>query len=357
MKVVCLIPSLQVGGMERVMSELIGEFAKKEKVELHLILYGKTREVFYYLPNNIIIHKPEFKFGKRLIFTLKTLLFLRQKVREVNPDTILSFGEIWNNFVLIALTGLKYPVYVSDRCQPDKNLGKMHEVLRKYLYPKASGIIAQTNVAKEIYRKKINNSNIAVIGNPVPSQIQKKEILRKKIVLSVGRLIDTKHHDDLIKMFVELKVIGWKLVIVGGDALNQRNKQKLKMLVKELHAENKVVIAGSKPNVEEYYRESKIFAFASSSEGFPNVIGEAMVAGLPVVAFDCVAGPSEMITNGEDGYLINLFDWNNFKIKLKELMQNDDLRNNLSNKAIKNIEKFDKVRIAEQYFKFINDRL
>ena len=74
-------------------------------------------------------------------------------VKVIQPHSILSFGELWNNLVLISLIGLKYPVYISDRCKPDKSFGLFQHLLRKWLYPLASGMIAQTEKANEIYQK------------------------------------------------------------------------------------------------------------------------------------------------------------------------------------------------------------
>jgi GalNAc-alpha-(1->4)-GalNAc-alpha-(1->3)-diNAcBac-PP-undecaprenol alpha-1,4-N-acetyl-D-galactosaminyltransferase len=107
-KKICLvIQSLQAGGMERVMSELTGYFAIKKDTELHLILYGITREIFYPLPDTINIHKPSFRFNNkwRFIYTIKTFFFLRSKIKKINPTSILSFGEYWNNFVLLSVLG------------------------------------------------------------------------------------------------------------------------------------------------------------------------------------------------------------------------------------------------------------
>ena len=129
-KIICLvIPSLQAGGMERVMSELAWHFSTKKEVELHLVLYGINQEIFYTLPDNIVIHKPKFRFKNsfRLFYTLKTLGYLRKTISRIKPDTVLSFGEYWNSFVLLSLLFKKYPVYVSDRSQPNKSLGRIHE--------------------------------------------------------------------------------------------------------------------------------------------------------------------------------------------------------------------------------------
>jgi GalNAc-alpha-(1->4)-GalNAc-alpha-(1->3)-diNAcBac-PP-undecaprenol alpha-1,4-N-acetyl-D-galactosaminyltransferase len=356
-KRICLvIHSLQAGGMERVMAELAGHFSKKENTQLHLILYGINRDIFYPLPSNIIIYKPSFVFddGRRLLSTAKTLNYLRCKIKEIKPDTILSFGEYWNNFVLMATLGLRYPVFVSDRSQPDKSLGKTQDKLRNWLYPFAKGIIAQTAKAKEIYQAMYRHSNVTVIGNPI-RQIHTDEEggAKENIVLMVGRLIKTKHQDKLIEMFVNINKPDWKLIIIGYDHLKQNNLDNLKQLVKDLKAENKVELAGKQSDVEQYYRKSKIFAFTSSSEGFPNVIGEAMSACLPVVAFDCVAGPSEMITNNENGFLIPLFDYSLFQEKLNLLMTDAELREKMGNNAKQSIKRFDAENIGDQFFSFI----
>jgi len=164
-----VIPSLQAGGMERVMSELIGYLASQNNIILHLVLYGISREIFYPIPENLKVHKPDFIFNNklRLLSTVRTLLFLRKTIKHLAPDSILSFGEYWNSFVLLSLLGLKLPVYVSDRSQPDKSLGCFHENLRKWLYPKAMGVILQTEKAKEIFVVRNRQKNISVIGNPI----------------------------------------------------------------------------------------------------------------------------------------------------------------------------------------------
>jgi glycosyltransferase involved in cell wall biosynthesis len=354
---ICLaIHSLQAGGMERVMAELTAYFAKKEAVKVHLILYGIKRDIFYPLPDNVLLHKPSFAFDDthRFRSVIKTLYYLRKKIKEIKPDAVLSFGEYWNNFVLMASLGLGYPVFVSDRSQPDKSLGKLQDKLRQWLYPFAKGVIAQTEKAKQIYQSLYRHSNITVIGNPIREIAQGGELIEKEnIVLMVGRLIASKHQDKLIELFVKIDNPAWKLVIVGYDHLKQNHMARLQELVKQLGAEDRVVLAGKQSNVEAYYLKSKIFAFTSSSEGFPNVIGEAMSASLPVVAFDCVAGPSEMIFNNENGYLVPLFDYDDFQMKLSSLMSDEIRRNQFGLNAGNNIKKFSVENIGEQFFQFI----
>lgn len=360
MRKLCLvIPSLHAGGMERVMSELAGYFCDQPDLEIHMVMYGMKPELFYPTPSNLIIHQSDWAFNnsQRFWSTLKRMVYLRRTIKQIDPVSILSFGEYWNNFVLIALKGLKYPVFVSDRCQPNKTLGKLHDLLRKYLYPRAAGVIAQTGIAKEIYKKVIPIAKITVIGNPIRKIINDNKIPKENIVLSVGRLIKSKHHDELIRLFVKINKPDWTLVIVGGDAIKQQNMSKLKELVRKLNAEDKVILTGSISDVDHYYQKSKIFAFTSSSEGFPNVIGEAMSAGLPVIAFDCTAGPSEMIEDEKTGFVVELFDYKIFSEKLKLLMTDESLRQDLGKNAIFSIKKFGVDKIGEKFFSLITSNL
>ena len=136
----------------------------------------------------------------------------------------------------------------------------------------------------------------------------------------VGRLIKTKHQDRLIEMFLELDYPGWKLALVGYDDLYQDNFKRLQAIIDQNNSQDKVVLVGREVDVDSFYRRSKIFAFTSSSEGFPNVIGEAISAGLPVVSYDCIAGPSELITQDQNGFLVPVFDDEQFREKLRLLI-------------------------------------
>ncbi|OQB57881.1 MAG: GalNAc-alpha-(1-_4)-GalNAc-alpha-(1-_3)-diNAcBac-PP-undecaprenol alpha-1,4-N-acetyl-D-galactosaminyltransferase [Bacteroidetes bacterium ADurb.Bin145] len=356
-KKLCLvIPSLQAGGMERVMSELAHYFAAREEIEVHLVLYGITREIFYPIPDSILISIPRFRFNNRwrLWCTIKTICFLRNEIKRIKPDSILSFGEYWNSFVLLSVLGLKYPVFVSDRSQPDKSLGWFHDTLRHVIYPTARGVICQTERAKEIFLSRNKHSNIVVIGNPIKDlKTISEPNQREKTVLMVGRLIKSKHQDKLIEMFAKVSFPDWKLIIVGYDHLKQHNMLRLKELARNLGVEQRVVFPGKQENVETIYSKSSIFAFTSSSEGFPNAIGEAMSAGLPVVAFDCIAGPSEMITDGYNGFLVPLFDFKQFEERLVALMNDESLRSRLGSNAKESIKKYSSETICKAFYKFV----
>lgn len=357
-KLCLVIPSLQAGGMERVMSELTRYFASKEEIDVHLILYGISREIFYAVPENVTVHKPAFSFNNRyrFYFTIRTIIFLRRTITRINPGSVLSFGEYWNSLVLLSSLGLKVPVFVSDRSQPDKSLGRLQDTLRQRLYPRARGVILQTEKAKEIYLRNNRSRNIAVIGNPVRDISAGEEgVKREKAVLMVGRLIKSKNQDQLIEIFARVCPPDWKLVLVGYDHLKQNNLERLQKLARELQVEEQVVFAGKQDQIDRFYLNSAIFAFTSSSEGFPNVIGEAMSAGLPVIAYDCTAGPSEMISDGYNGYLVPLFDKAMFEAKLTQLISDEELRSKMGLNGMESIQRFSREHICESFYQFIMD--
>jgi glycosyltransferase involved in cell wall biosynthesis len=221
------------------------------------------------------------------------------------------------------------------------------------IYRKATGIIFQTSRAREFFQNLEKHISVRVIGNPVREIPKDPGVIKENIILTVGRLIPSKNHDKLIESFLRINKSGWKLVIAGGDALNMTLMKNLTNLVSKLGAEKKIVLTGNISNVDHFYMKSKIFVLTSESEGFPNVIGEAMSAGLPVVAFDCVAGPSEMITDGKDGFLIPVSDYGSLEQKLVKLIDDSALRDRIGREAVNSIKNFSVEKIGEEYYSFI----
>ena len=70
----------------------------------------------------------------------------------------------------------------------------------------------------------------------------------------------------------------------------------------------KVKLLGNVSDIDSLYQKVQVFAFSSKSEGFPNALGEAMSAGLASIAYDCPAGPSDLIQHEQNGFLISIGD-------------------------------------------------
>lgn len=348
-KIVMILPALSPGGLERVMIELAWYFSKVQNIEVTLISLTKGNS-FYKIPDNINFYEPLFKHRKynRIVFTIKIFSFLRKKLKELKPNILLSFGGKYNSFVLLASSGLKIKTYISDRSRPSISYGKFLDMLNPIMYKRATGIVAQTKHAKKAIFKKTKHRNIKVIGNPI--RVIDSELLKENIVLNVGRFIKSKHQDLLIEYFAEINLPNWRLIFLGDGPYWEDAKEK----AKKLKIIDKVEFLGVIKNIDEYYSKSKIFAFTSTSEGFPNALGEAMSAGCACISYNCEAGPSDLIDNGNNGFLVDEMEHTEYKEKLQILMNDEKLRARLGKAARTRIEEnFSIEKIGKQYLDFL----
>lgn len=354
-KSICLvIPSLRHGGAERVISVLANEWSKNSNYQVNLILLTK-QDHSYKIDSRVNIVEPNIGYKKnffsKFFYTLWTIIFIRRSVKKINPTSVLSFCEIYNNIVLLALLGISTPVFVSDRNNPNMNLGLIHEYLRKKLYKKANGIIAQTKTAKRILLEKTKNENIITIPNPLRPIKINKSIIKENIIINVGRFEVQKNQKELIEIFSQLVFKDqWKLRIIGVGSL----KSELEEMINNFHLENKVELLDFKSDIDSYFQQSKIFAFTSIYEGFPNALSEAMANGLPCISYDCPTGPSELIENKENGFLIPLHNKIEYTKKLQQLVDDEFLRNKMGEKSKEVNEKFSVSAIALKYLNFIS---
>src|SRR5690606_25187111 len=110
---------------------------------------------------------------------------------------------------------------------------------------------------------------------------------------------------------------------------------------------------GAVKGVDAYLAESSIFAFTSLSEGFPNALSEAVAFPLPCVAYDCPAGPSDIVKDNVNGFLVPMHNKEMFKIQLENLMNSPTLRSRLTQGFKVHRDKYSSKKIADQFLKFI----
>jgi GalNAc-alpha-(1->4)-GalNAc-alpha-(1->3)-diNAcBac-PP-undecaprenol alpha-1,4-N-acetyl-D-galactosaminyltransferase len=348
-----ILPSLIVGGMERVMVELANNFVENHNAEVTILLLRNSNK-FYYIDPRVRIIEPNFPFNKKhiLYLTIKTMLYLRRTINELKPDAVLSFGEKWNAFNLITLFNTKWKVFVSDRSSPKLKLSFVQTWLRRLLYKKAYGIIAQTEDAKSNLFDLTKHSNMITIGNPIREIKEYKEGKRENIILNVGRFISTKQQKQLVEIFSGIKNDNWRLIFVGAG----KHFEEAKNRAKELDVENRIQFVGESHNVDEYYLKSKIFAFTSILEGFPNVLGEALSAQIACISYDCHSGARDLIKHDENGYLIKINNIVEYKHKLELLMDDENLRDRFTKKSIIKMEEFSLDRISKKYYNFLTSK-
>jgi GalNAc-alpha-(1->4)-GalNAc-alpha-(1->3)-diNAcBac-PP-undecaprenol alpha-1,4-N-acetyl-D-galactosaminyltransferase len=347
MKICLTNAALHCGGAERALSEFANYLVDQGDDVTVLLIFKK--EIFYKLDSRVKIVEPTFERAgtNKVIYAFKTIKFLRQSIRQIDPEVILNF--IFPSFFLIATIGIGVPIYISVRNDPSKTSFIDPGWIRRILFKRSPGIIAQTSFAKDTLTEQVAHKNIKVIPNYVRQIRQTDELPSKKIV-SVGRLIQSKGHDHLIEAFAGIDDASWELIIAGDGPL----RKQLQGLAANLGVESRVHFLGSQPDIDKVLQSCEIFAFCSLSEGFPNALLEAMATPLACISYNCQAGPSDIITDGQNGFLVAVGDKDEFKRKLYQLVKDTNLRETFKASAIHTRKRFDATTLANAYRDFIN---
>ena len=92
--------------------------------------------------------------------------------------------------------------------------------------------------------------------------------------------------------------------------------------------------------MEDYYENSALYVMTSRFEGLPMTLLEAKNHKLPIVSFDCPTGPSEIIRNNINGYLVKANDIKEMSNKVNSVLLDDKKLKKFSDKAELDIDKF-----------------
>lgn len=324
-KITFILGSMGRGGAERVISILSDYYAKKG-YQTDIIVLLKN-EVGYKLDESTRVI--DFSGGitsrlKRLPFWIKSI---KKYVKENKPDVIVSFAARINVIVLHACKKLKTKIIVSERNDPRLDgRSKLVEFMTNRLYPKADKVVFQTERAKS-YFKKLKNG--LIIPNPIRVSVLAKNTDVNKIV-TVGRLTPQKNQKMLIKAFYELskKHPEVFLEIYGAGEL----EDELSTLIQELGLIDRVHLMGNRENVIDLISDAGMFCLSSDYEGLSNALLEAMMMGISCVSTKC-AGADEYIIDGENGFLVDVGDEENFAKKMMELYNNVEMQKQFSEKS------------------------
>jgi glycosyltransferase involved in cell wall biosynthesis len=187
--------------------------------------------------------------------------------------------------------------------------------------------------------------NTIVIPNPILTPPGKQSDTKSKRVIAAGRYAEQKGFDLLIKAWENVfkKHPDWELHIYGEGSL----REPLQRQIDEAGMGNVCFLEHNTPNIEEKYSESSIFVLSSRFEGFGMVLTEAMSCGLPLVSFDCACGPKDIITNGEDGLLVECFDTDKMGEAINSLIEDDEKRKVMGENAYRNSNRYKMEHISE----------
>jgi len=354
-KISIISPSLNMGGIECALVVLANHFAKKGcRVAFISCLSGSH---FYTLNPAIKLvensNKRKTGYLNAIIFYLKLCLFIRKKIMEIDPQTVLVFGDWFSPLVLLALYKTKFPVYISDRTSPDYKLRFPIPWLKRWLYPKSAGFIAQTQRAA-LYKYSMfgNRLNIRVIPSAIREVILFPKISREKIILYVGRFAWEKGPERLIRAFRPVaQRYDWQLHMAGSGPLLDSMKQ----LSAELNIRNQVVFYDKVREIDILYAKASIYVLPSLIEGFPNSLCEAMAAGLPCICFESIPH-EEIFVNVNQGIVIPDDDLGKLTNVLVQLIENKEFRDQLGTIAKAIRTRLNVESIGDQVKNFIFEK-
>lgn len=198
---------------------------------------------------------------------------------------------------------------------------------------------------------KVNTSKVLFINNPITIKPQiDKSIGKQKICLFCGRLSGQKGLKYLIRIWEEIERIGteWQLVIVGDGPL----KEYISSSIKEKNLKN-IFLEGFQEDPSPYYAKASILCMASIFEGWMLTLVEAMVYGCVPMTFNSYESASDIINDGVNGLLIEPFDVSSYVDKLYNLMNDDNLRLSMAEKAKVNAERFAIDRIGAIWMRLL----
>lgn len=343
-KIFLCIGRLCQGGGERVCVNLANELIKKD-FDVTIVVFSDDVSFFKDEINNkvnLILLNGDKKLA--LIFKLKKIF-----KSSGTEYSILSFNYNISFYLsmLKVIFGVKYNSRSLNTLSLEfKNRNTLKDKLLKKLIVfglnSSNIIISQSEGMKDdLILSGVNKNKITTINNPVNNKYTpNNEIKKEKIILYVGRLSEQKGLDYLIKSIPYVNK-EYQLLLIGEG----EKRSKLELLVTKLNLSDRVYFLGQKSNIVDYYRKAKLTVLSSHYEGFPNVLIESIASGTPVVSFDCPNGPSEIVVNDINGFLVNYLDIDDLSSKINHCIS----YNFANEKLLESINKFKAEYIVEKY--------
>jgi glycosyltransferase involved in cell wall biosynthesis len=288
--------------------------------------------------------------SERFLFDPGVIGHLRKFVARRAPNVVQTHMVKSHFLTKLSGIGREYPwvAYHHGYTSTDLKM-RGYNQLNRWSLPSAARVITVCGAfAEQLSKAGVQKNRIVICHNsvtPAPGIAPELTLsLREqlgittvdRVILSVGRMSKEKGHIDLIRALAALRelnpTLNSKLVIVGEGP----ERQHIAMAAARADLANHVIFAGHTNTPEKYYAMADALALPSHSEGSPNVLLEAMAAGVPVVA-TAVGGVPEIATNEQNALLVPAGDMKGFALALNRLLSNNELATILAQAARKHV--------------------
>ena len=300
-KLLVLTPALECGGSEKYVILLCNNI-NTQQFDVTLAVINNANP-FYTISNSAIkICNLQKKHVRSSLFKILAIIKAEQ------PDIIYTTANHLNIYLVLFRQLLPKKIILIARESSVVSINTKrakfsagYNWLIKKCYKNFNTIICQSAYMQQdlVDNYNIEKNKTVVINNPVEDAgtVVDAPVVNK--LLTVARLSEEKGIDRLIRSAAKL-TIPFQYYIIGDG----NKKEALQQLIDELHLQDKIFLQGQKKQPFAGMEDAALFLMGSHYEGFPNVLLEAGVLGLPVVAFDVPGGINEIITNGENGILV-----------------------------------------------------
>ena len=348
MKIAFFIEHISNGGAERVITNLANSFAKHNHEVIMITTIRRLGE--YSLSENVRRFTTEGNayHTSKLIGPFRRLYRLRSILKKEKPQYLVSFLNSALYHGVLTTRGLKTKSIISVRNDPNFDYQTiLQKILAKTILPLSEGAVFQTEDAKAWFPKQLQDKS-TIIFNPISSSFYNTNYIpMDKLIVAVGRLSEQKDYFFLIKGF---KVFAdahkdWKLHIYGDGEL----KEQLSGEIKRVGLADKIILKGRTDNVANAISSATIYVMTSQFEGSPNALMEAMAVGVPCISSNCpCGGPKMLINNGNNGFLYEVGNIDEFLDRLNVLAENSELRIKFSKSAKNRAKDFTEEKVDAQ---------
>ncbi len=375
-KIVYCTPALySAGGTERVVSVKANYFADVLGYDVTIIVTeGKNGNSFFPLSDKVKVINLGINFEElwNITFVKKVLLYLKKQRKykklltnellRIRPDITITTLRREINFINEVPDG---SIKIGEQHLSRTNYRKIDTRFSKFYeisffrwwkdrvvvsLKKLDRLVVLTSDAASEWPEV---TNITMIPDPLPIKVSNCSPLSAKRVITIGRYSYEKGYDLLLKIWsiVEKKCTDWQLDIyaMGDPTPYVKIMDELSIDKKRCHLNSCIV------DVESEYINSSILVQPSRTEGFGLVLVEAMACSLPVISFDCENGPRSIITEGENGFLIEPYDVDSFAERLVQLINDNELRNKMGEKGLRKSQLYQIDSVGRQWKLLFDD--